>query len=112
VNFTGREPPPSYWATYRNISNQLEPRRPPPPRRPAPALPTRGQASQIAIRSRVEQYRNQISVSDSESEDSGRRSRVLSPRRSSSGFKNEVLLGESKRKLAQIIEMFETQWLF
>lgn len=92
-NYTSREPPPSYWAPYKNSSNHLEPRRA--PRRPAPSLPTRGQIQQIAIRSRVEQYRNRISVSDTDSEEERiRRSRILSPPRNSNGFKNEVLLGE------------------
>lgn len=94
-NFVSREPPPSYWASYRNQSNKLDQQRPQRQRRPAPALPTRSQAYQTAIRSRVEQYRNRISVSDTESDDDrGRRSRILSPRRNLNGFKNEVLLGE------------------
>lgn len=94
-NFAAREPPPSYWASYRNQSDKLEHQRPQRQRRPAPAIPTRSQAYQIAIRSRVEQYRNRISVSDTESDDErGRRSRILSPRRNLNAFKNEVLLGK------------------
>jgi hypothetical protein len=96
AGFVNREPPPPYWAPYRNLSNQVEPRRPA-PRRPAPTPPTRGQINQIALRSRVEQYRNQITVSDSESDDDRGRRRVLSPRRGSRAFKNEVLLGKSMK---------------
>lgn len=96
-NFPGREPPPSYWASYRNQPNQLDQQRTTHrQRRPAPAPPiSRSQAQQIALRSRVEQFRNRISVSDTESDDDrGRRSRILSPRRNLSAIKNEVLLGE------------------
>jgi hypothetical protein len=99
-----REPPPPYWAPYRNQSNQLEPQRVHRQRRPAPPPPTRAQINQIAIRSRVEQYRNRISVSDTESDDDLiRRSRILSPRRTPNGFKNEVLLGKSALRQMPLI---------
>lgn len=92
-SFSNREPPPPYWAPYRNQSSQLEPQRPPHPRRPAPAPPTRSQANQIAIRSKVEQFRNRI-VSDTDSDDDRRRPRVLSPRGNPNAFRNEVLLSK------------------
>lgn len=102
VNFTSREPPPSYWASYRNLTSQVP--QPPPRRRPAPAPPSQSQINQIAIRSRVEEYRNRISVSDSESEeDRVRRSRILSPRRNTRSFKNEVLLGKDSLSLLNLI---------
>ena len=104
LNFPPREPPPSYWATYRNQRNQLENQRIQRPRRPAPAPPTRSQINQITIRSRVEQYRNQINVSDSDTDDDReRRSRILPPRRIPNGPKNEVLLGEFLNSHSRIL---------
>lgn len=94
VSLSNREAPPSYWETYKNAAIQLEHQRIQRTRRPSPAPPTRGQLN-LVIRSRVEQYRNRISVSDSESDENRERHfRFPSPRRVLNVPKIETLLGE------------------
>lgn len=100
---TRREPPPPYSLSHRNIQRQIEPPRntrqrrpaPPPPAREQPTLRSRSHVQQIT-RSRFEQFRNSVFVSDSDSEeDRARRQRISPPQRNPIGFKNEVLLGKS-----------------
>lgn len=87
--YINREPPPPYQPVPQESRKILA------PRRPAPLLARIAQAN---VRSRVEEYRNQLSLSDSDSEDQIQhhqlRQRARTQHHQLPRLKNEILLGK------------------